>query len=178
MSTTSEKFNLIAQNPLGALLGNSGYLTTWSLVLVIFHKWTHEYFHLVYLTTVVCIGGLILSNVHPRKYVMPVSKTESVVWDGWWTAAIDVFMHIIPLLFVIHTYGTYYSTCSNTLIPLVNSIILIFLYLLHVRNIMAYFRKTGDMFAMYSLEKRYAPVIITCVVGFTAFVAFNACVKM
>jgi hypothetical protein len=79
---------------------------------------------------------------------MPVSKTESVVWDGWWTVAIDVFMHIIPFLFVIYTYGTYYWTCSNTLIPLLNTIILILLYLGHVRNVMAYFRLKGDVFAV------------------------------
>jgi hypothetical protein len=91
---------------------------------------------------------------------MPVSKTENVVWDGWWTVGIDVFMHIIPLAFIIHKYGSYYSKYSDTLIPLVITISLICIYLVHVRNIMAYFRMKGDVFAMYSVERRYAPIIM------------------
>jgi hypothetical protein len=172
---TAQKVNLVAQHPLGALFAYSGYLTTWSLILVLFHKWTHVHFHLVYLTIFVCIGGLFLSNVYPRQYIMPVSKTQSIVWDGWWTVLLDVVLHIIPMMFIIYTYRSYYSKCSNTWKPLANTMALLLLYLFHVTSIFSYLRKEGDVYTMYSLNRRYAAIIMASVIAFTLITVSFVC---
>jgi hypothetical protein len=84
-------------------------------------------------------------------------------------------LHIIPMMFIIYTYRSYYSKCSNTWKPLANTMALLLLYLFHVTSIFSYLRKEGDVYTMYSLNRRYAAIIMASVIAFTLITVSFVC---
>ena len=106
------------------------YLTAWSFVIVLFHKWTHTKFHLLFLTLVVACGGLFVSNVNPKAAYYTVGDKEYVLQGSLQSLLVDVFCHVAPFVFVCVYYGSYYSGCSRTLDTLINTLLLILIYFL------------------------------------------------
>ena len=109
------------------------------------HEITHPIFNLLFLSALVAIGGLYISNVSPRAYYLQVQDT-TVVLDGWKTIVIDVLFHIAPFIFVWFAYSHYYfASCRNTIVPLLNSLILVIVYAATARRAELYHVEQGDV---------------------------------
>ena len=80
------------------------------------------------LTCLVALGGLYVSNVHPRAYYIPVDDKDPVIITRPWTYVIDAVFHIAPFVFVCWKYGGYYMrACHFT--GIVNVVALCIVYL-------------------------------------------------
>lgn len=89
------------------------YLTTWSFILVVFHKWTHPYIHLLFLTTVVWLGGMWVVYRDPQRFVLNFEQGQYAICAPF-LYVIDAVFHWLPFVFVAYTYGSYYTTtCSS-----------------------------------------------------------------
>jgi len=133
----------LKEHPWDSFKALTKYLTTWSFILVLFHKWTHTKLHLLFLTFIVACGGLFVSNVDPRAAYYTLGDKEYVIYRGWLSLLMDVVCHVGPFVFVCVYYGTYYTGCSRTLDTLINTLLLILIYFL-----------SHDMFWDYRMDCR------------------------
>lgn len=80
------------------------FFTLWVLILVLFHKWSHKYIDLIYLTFVVMISGLYISTIHPRQYNFWLFDERYTLksWDRFIIA--DMFFHIGAFIFIASVY--------------------------------------------------------------------------
>ena len=104
------------------------FFTLWNLVLVVFHKYTHKYFHLLYLSYVTLMVGMYFSMVHPAQCVY-YYKDKKIVIDKWfYLAIIDILFHITVFLFVYFKYFKYYQSVNPDKL-LLTSVLLLSFYL-------------------------------------------------
>ena len=100
------------------------FFTIWNLILVLFHKYTHRYFELMYLSYITFMVGVYFSTVNPRKIVF-----KNLVIDKWYDLLIiDLIFHFGVFLFVYFKYYEYYKN-TNTNIMLLSSVALLILYI-------------------------------------------------
>lgn len=85
------------------------FLTFWMVLLVIFHKWTHKYIDLLYLSFVCFSVGSYISFVGPGVY-----KYGDVEFKGLERLiVVDMAIHIFFFLFVYWNYYSYYKGDGN-----------------------------------------------------------------
>jgi hypothetical protein len=87
------------------------FLTTWIVILVLFHKYTHKYINLLYLTFLAFAVGSYLSFINPGFYTLPLSRKENIIFHGWHRfIIIDVAIHFLFFCFVYYFYYDFYKT--------------------------------------------------------------------
>jgi hypothetical protein len=131
------------------------FFTTWVLILLITHHHTKDVFNLVFLATVVAAAGSYISFVKPKQYVFRFGKKEYTVDGTLRLITVDLLFHLIMLIFVIETYGTYYSLFSY---QTANAILLCVFYYL-----------TFNIYRIYGIDKKdflfiYTMICITYLV--------------
>lgn len=100
------------------------FFTTWVVILVIFHKYTHKYLDLLYLTFVTCLIGLYISYIHPQKYDFILNYKNYTIKSLDKFILVDLLFHIIAFLFIFAKYNHKFELN----IPFLNSICIILLY--------------------------------------------------
>ena len=107
------------------------FFTVWNLLLIIFHKYTHKYFHLLYLSYMTFMVGMYFSTVNPAKFVF-YFKDKKIVVDKWfYLLLIDILFHISVFIFVLIKYYSYYSSlgrAGNDML-LLSSVMLLVIYI-------------------------------------------------
>lgn len=104
------------------------FFTIWNIILVLFHKYTHKYFELLYLSYVTFMVGLYFSTVNPRKITFYFGD-KTIIINKWYTLIlIDILFHFGVFLFVYFKYYKYYKNVDTNML-LFNSVILITIYI-------------------------------------------------
>lgn len=106
------------------------YFTNWTLALIILHKYSHQYFNLLFMSFFVLVAATYIFYYKPG--CLPYSyDNEVVAFIGTKRDVIHFFWHVVPFLFILVKYGIFYARKEDdrTLIP---TIILIFVYGLFV----------------------------------------------
>jgi hypothetical protein len=102
------------------------FLTIWIFILVLFHTFTSKFFSLSFLSFIVLFKGLYLSYINPTKYLI-IYKDSIIVIDGYKKIIVDLFLHILPFIFIYYNYGLEPVFNNWKLIP---SLLLLIFYLL------------------------------------------------
>jgi hypothetical protein len=76
----------------------------WYIGLVLFHKYSHLYIDLVFISIIIGIFGTIFTYVMPRRFVI-VLDDRCFVIQGTECAIIDALMHHMPVLLILYIYG-------------------------------------------------------------------------
>ena len=86
------------------------FLTSWSILFVILHTFTHKYIDLLYMTFIILVIGSYISFVRPKKFVYKIDNEEIVFKGLHKLIVVDIFAHLLPFLFIYYKYRTYYMT--------------------------------------------------------------------
>ena len=93
------------------------FFTTWNLLIVMFHKYTHDKLNLLSLSFITLLGGLYLSLVNPRRFVYRLGKDKYVFTGAKKLLYVDVPFHFVIFAFVYYLYNDYYRESDhNTLL--------------------------------------------------------------
>jgi hypothetical protein len=82
------------------------FFTIWGLVIQMLYYlgYLRQYqFSILLLLIIISIAGIILTYVHPKKYVIPVINFE--IKNKKYVRFFDLFGHHIPLSFFIYNYN-------------------------------------------------------------------------
>lgn len=110
ISSIRDNFALLLQNPLQHFVASFQYLTIWTIVLVVFHRWTHNCINLLFLTSVVFVFAMYISYIQPGYFKYnPIGDGETYKITGMAKLALDMLGHVVPLLFVVWRYWHYYN---------------------------------------------------------------------
>ena len=102
------------------------FFTIWGLIiqLLLFHTYFRKFqFSILILLIIISMAGLVLTYIHPKKYVIPVINFE--IKNKKYVRFFKVVGHHIPLMYFIYNY--------NKAIPKDNLLFLfitLFIYLL------------------------------------------------
>lgn len=135
------------------------FFTTWNIIFVLLHAYTHQIVNLLYLSYVTLMIGLYLSFVNPKKFVFKFGD-KKYVFDKWSKfLSVDVLFHICVFLFVFYCYSVYYLKYGDDS-QLLLSILIIFFYI-----------------SMINVKKVYGVdfiefVVVFCVVNILYFILF------
>lgn len=88
------------------------FFTTWVVLLLVFHDYTHRYIDLFFLTFVTLFCGLYVSLVSPRKYSFVLFGDTYFLTGIDRFFAVDIVFHIIAFIFVYSRYHSYYTPAS------------------------------------------------------------------
>ena len=121
------------------------YFTNWVLVFTIFHKISVKYVNLLFLSTVVLIGGTYIFYVNPCSLPY-IRDNEVVAFQGIQKHIIHFIFHVIPFVFILYRYGKYFSLDYPSDSRFIVSFLLIAIYLFLVNFINLYFLHTSDMY--------------------------------
>ena len=105
------------------------FFTTWVLILIIFHKYIHNYINLLYLSFITLICGLYLSFINPRKFVFYFDGKKYIYNGIEKFIIVDMFFHILVFYFVYTHYNIYYRT-SGYDVKLIWALLIILLYVI------------------------------------------------
>lgn len=109
--------------------------TFWVIVLCIFDEYTHKYVNLLYLTFITLIIGLYISYVHPRYFRYPIDD-ETIRFEGFTKFyIIDLFSHIVPFIYILFKYKSYYASTSLIDMPFTFLILSMYYILLNTETI-------------------------------------------
>jgi hypothetical protein len=104
------------------------FFTMWNVILVLFHKYTHKYFELLYLSFVTFIMGLYFSTVNPRKYTIYFGDKTIVINKWYLLLLIDLTFHFGVFLFIYFKYYKYYKSVDTNML-LLSSVLLLIIYI-------------------------------------------------
>jgi hypothetical protein len=85
------------------------FFTTWNTILVVFHRYTHAYIDLEYLSFVTLLGGLYLSFVNPKRFVFKMFGKKYYVNGIIKFIFVDIIFHLCVFLFVYSHHHSYYK---------------------------------------------------------------------
>jgi hypothetical protein len=155
------------------LLNTTLFLTFWVVILVVFHKYTHKYIDLLYLTFLCFVMGSYISFVKPGYFVLHGGSND-IVFSGFHKFVIvDVAVHFFFLLFVYQLYYSFYKPVKLNLV--ISAIVLIFVYVMYViiwNNFantdfkIDKLKKQGDLSGLYHIEYVYGLSPIEFIVNF------------
>jgi hypothetical protein len=118
------------------------FLTTWILILVLFHKISSKIFSLSFLTCMVLLVSSYISYINPRKYYLG----KTIIIEGYLKNLIDIFFHILPFIFICYYYGIEPFFNNWKIIP---SLLLIILYLLLYNPSKVYHLSINEIIIIY-----------------------------
>lgn len=87
------------------------FLTTWTLLIVMFHSKIYKQIDLLFLTYIVMFIGLYLAHVNPKQFILHSGNDEIrdfILRDNIYIIAADI-LHILPFMFVYIAYRSYYA---------------------------------------------------------------------
>lgn len=129
----TQLISLFNKYPIDSIACCATYLTTWSILLVVLHRYTHKHIDLLFLCTYIAICAAYVSYIHPRYYLIhikpddPTTTVKFVTTDSVFNMVLDACVHIAPFVFVAYYYGAYYNKRGSSLATL-NAIALILSY--------------------------------------------------
>lgn len=100
------------------------FFTTWVLILVLTHGYSHQYFDLPYLTFTTMFVGLYLSFVNPRKFVFYFEDQKYTYTGLEKFIIVDMFFHILVFFYICSKYRSHSMLSSQML----NSMLLLLIY--------------------------------------------------
>lgn len=82
------------------------YLTTWSVLFIVAHKYVHSIVDLQLLSLIVMFGGFMISysGEHGSRHI----QVGDIHIPPWLMVIDDMVFHVFPFLFVQYHYGDYY----------------------------------------------------------------------
>lgn len=90
----------------------SRFFTAWVLVVVALGVWTHDTFDLLWLTSMTVVGGVYLTYVYPRRFVLALDGSRcGTDADACWTfeghalRVVDLLLHWVPWILVLRFCG-------------------------------------------------------------------------
>lgn len=84
------------------------FFTTWVVIIIIFHKYTHRVLDLLLLSFITMFCGLYFSIINPRKFCFILFGEYYVLEGADRFVIIDMFFHVLAFMFVYCTYREYY----------------------------------------------------------------------
>lgn len=93
------------------------FFTTWNVILVLFHKYTHKIINLLFTSFVVLIISMYISYINPKYYLFKFDNKEYVFKGNNKLFLIDLPMHIGVFVFIYLIYYKYYKK-NNLTIPI------------------------------------------------------------
>ena len=122
------------------------HLTSWSLLLVLAHEYTHAHVHLLLLTFLVMIGGAVITYADPQ--FVRVGEWEVT---GWQLCVGDLILHQLPFWFIYWKYGREYLDGKKNHSPQIAAVVCILaLYLMINNPIERYYFCEGTLFILLS----------------------------
>ena len=105
------------------------FFTIWNIILILFHKYTHRYVELLYLSYMTFMVGMYFSTVNPRQYIIYYGKNNKLVISKWYyLLVVDLFFHFAMFLFVYFKYYKFYKS-ADTNMMLFGSILVLIIYI-------------------------------------------------
>lgn len=105
------------------------YMTTWSFVLVLLHKWTFMYVNLLLLSGCVLVFAMYISYIQPGYIKYSDGKEYKITGKAKY--AMDVMFHVSPFVFILYKYGRYYTNKAVAWsLPTSNAFLIILLYMI------------------------------------------------
>ena len=96
------------------MLSNYTYLfkffTTWSLIMVMFHKYLYKYVNLLLITFITLVIGLYLSFINPRRFVWYFDKVRYEYTGLQKFIIVDMIFHLLVFYYIYSLYGKYYTS--------------------------------------------------------------------
>jgi len=86
------------------------FLTMWSVLFVVAHKYIHSVVNLQLLSLLVMFGGFMISYANDNNY--RYLKVGGICAPPWLIYVIDMAFHVLPFLFVQYHYSDYYHNVS------------------------------------------------------------------
>lgn len=123
------------------------FFTTWSFVIILFHKQIYQSIHLVYLTYITCIIGTYLSYYNPKYFdFMLFGKSYKV--EGLNKLLLADSLHFIPFIFIYCLYNQYYKKNYDG-VRVVNAIIIILIYVVLLNIERVYYVAFKELFIVF-----------------------------
>lgn len=123
-------------------------MTSWVVILVIFHKYTYKHMDLLYLTFLCFIIGSYISFVKPGYFIVLDNDNTEIKFQGFHKFIIvDLALHFIFLMFVYSWYYNYYINPKKFKLIL-SSILLVFVYLIYVQLYNLFYNKKSYILAV------------------------------
>lgn len=101
-----------------SLMSNVAFLTNISFVLVLLAPFIYQYIDLLFLTFFVCIGGLYISYVNPGVIRYSFNEHDYEI-KGVFKVFLDIFLHVLPFLYILTRYGEFYKSNPNIIPPII-----------------------------------------------------------
>lgn len=124
MDTLQKIYNTITFNDVPIILQ---YLTTWSILLLLMHKYVHKYIDILLVATIVMVTGTYVSHVHPKRFTLNYTK-DTIIVDGLFKILTADVLHISLFVLALIWYGRFYVQNTNKLTPLMGAIALLIVY--------------------------------------------------
>jgi len=103
------------------------FLTTWTFIMVVFHKTLHDKIDMLLISFIVMFIGLYLAHVNPKYFVLHTTDKEHIFLHDKIYIIISDLLHIVPFFFIYVLYGRYYTTNAKYIL-LLRSICILVLY--------------------------------------------------
>lgn len=87
------------------------FLTTWNIVMVALHTWTHRYVDILLTSTIVLAVSTYLLFVSPGYFRFPLGGDDTMLTKS---REAHVAVHVLPFLFVVWWHGRHYLLASAT----------------------------------------------------------------
>ncbi len=135
------------------------FMTTWTLVLVIFHRMFYQHIDLLFLTFIVMFMGLYFTHINPKYFVLH-TKARDIKLDGAVIITVADLIHILPFFVVLAMYGKFYAKRMQHLLLLRTMCILLIYYVLFVPSNI-YLIGEAELFSIFAIAFAvYIPILL------------------
>ena len=140
------------------------FLSYWSLILTVFHKWSSQYFNPTFLTLFVLVGSTYVFYVKPGHIpiIKPKSQKRIDHYSQTQKSLAHIVLHILPFVWMLHVYGFHGDKHNIERIEFLSKLVL-------TGGLLAVYGASVDVKEIYglNLDDIMIIVIIACVIFFT-----------
>lgn len=112
------------------------FFTTWAVIIIIFHTFTHKYINLLLLAVIVFFGGMYVSYINPRTYFFEFKGEDYNITSPWLRFfAIDTPCHILLLVITVYLYGNNHPKFISLQTLAVFILLLVYILIYDVQDI-------------------------------------------
>ena len=122
------------------------FFTVWNIIFLVFHKYTHHYFDLVYMSFITMMIGLYLSYVNPKFFGMKFMGKKYMIQKWYHKLFIDI-IHILIFICAVYLYGD----AVGVDMKLLNTILLFILYISLINGAKIYSIKIEEFMILFSV---------------------------
>lgn len=105
------------------------FFTTWTLIMIVFHKILYNKIDLLLISFIVMFMGLYFAHINPKYFVLHTSDKEHIILHDKIYIVISDLLHVIPFFFIYALYGKYYTTNAKYIL-LLRTICILVLYVI------------------------------------------------